>query len=395
MKIILLAAILTLAAGLTTMLEDASGHGVGSETFPPVDLNGRQVTLEVSSSQSDPETNDDQQISISLIDFDSKITLRDVKFLISSEHGGRSLFEREFDADNGFLVFNFVSEDTDEIILEEESNSNILGSLLGLENSMIHVRGPDLSSGGLYKFDVSVLAVDGYSNVLSEPLVFNAGISIAQTTSHTVNDEHFGSQTLDVITYYDKISDFQYNSELREISYTMPFEWTEISINQTSVVHVELSIPKSFGDLLVSGFTLNVNGVDLSEDVVNIDDFFTEHRTVHFVIYQKELFNILENGSNQNRGVGQATTLIPSWVRNNALWWSDDQIDDATFIQAVEYLIKNEIIQVPPTQQQDSGYEEIPSWVRNNAEWWGNGLIDDATFIQGLEFLIQKGIIRL
>jgi len=518
LKIILLAAILTLAAGLTTMLEDASGHGVGSETFPPVDLNGRQVTLEVSSSQSDPETNDDQQISISLIDFDSKITLRDVKFLISSEHGGRSLFEREFDADNGFLVFNFVSEDTDEIILEEESNSNILGSLLGLENSMIHVRGPDLSSGGLYKFDVSVLAVDGYSNVLSEPLVFNAGISIAQTTSHTVNDEHFGSQTLDVITYYDKISDFQYNSELREISYTMPFEWTEISINQTSVVHVELSIPKSFGDLLVSGFTLNVNGVDLSEDVVNIDDFFTEHRTVHFVIYQKELFNILENGSNQNRmdfkirpnmdlphlssvtengqfrilvswepehlqsnsnakinfdvtdtflknrpvltsydftifqgsrilhqqsgvstdskgkhnsaeffipegitgiihlnfynldgndlaqttipvvvdrGVGQATTLIPSWVRNNALWWSDDQIDDATFIQAVEYLIKNEIIQVPPTQQQDSGYEEIPSWVRNNAEWWGNGLIDDATFIQGLEFLIQKGIIRL
>jgi len=55
--------------------DNAFGHGVGSETFPPVNLDGRQVTVELSSSQSDPETSDDQQISISMIDFDSKITL--------------------------------------------------------------------------------------------------------------------------------------------------------------------------------------------------------------------------------------------------------------------------------------------------------------------------------
>ena len=47
----------------------AFGHGIGSETFPPVDFNGKQVTLELSSSKSDPETSDDQQISISMIDF--------------------------------------------------------------------------------------------------------------------------------------------------------------------------------------------------------------------------------------------------------------------------------------------------------------------------------------
>ena len=45
------------------------------------------VTLEVSSSKSDPNTNDDQQVSISFLDFDSKITLRDVTFLIKSERG--------------------------------------------------------------------------------------------------------------------------------------------------------------------------------------------------------------------------------------------------------------------------------------------------------------------
>jgi len=93
--------------------ENVYGHGIGSETFPPEDLNGKLVTLEVSSSKNNPETSDDQQISISLIDFNSKITLRDVTFLIKSESGSQFLFEKEFKADNGFIVFNFVSEETD------------------------------------------------------------------------------------------------------------------------------------------------------------------------------------------------------------------------------------------------------------------------------------------
>ena len=43
-----------------------------------------------------------------LLFFDSKITLRDVTFLVKSERGEQFLFEKEFKADNGFLVFNFV-----------------------------------------------------------------------------------------------------------------------------------------------------------------------------------------------------------------------------------------------------------------------------------------------
>ena len=72
----------------------AYGHGLGAETFPPVDLNGKLVTLEVSSSNNNPEENDAQQISISLIDFNSKVTLRDVTFLIKSERGDQFLFEK-------------------------------------------------------------------------------------------------------------------------------------------------------------------------------------------------------------------------------------------------------------------------------------------------------------
>ena len=60
---------LVFPALLALTFGNAYGHGVGSETFPPVELDDRLVTLEISSSKSDPNTNDDQQISVSLIDF--------------------------------------------------------------------------------------------------------------------------------------------------------------------------------------------------------------------------------------------------------------------------------------------------------------------------------------
>ncbi len=148
--------------------------------------------------------------------------------------------------------------------------------------------------------DISIITANGYSEKLETPLVFNAGISIAQTTTHDFIDPSFGKQNIQIVTYYDEISNFQYEPELKQISYSMPFEWTLSNINQTSVVHEEIIIPKEFGALLLSGFSMSVNGIELSDDVVNVDDFFTEGRVVHFIIYQKELLNIFENNSNQN-----------------------------------------------------------------------------------------------
>jgi hypothetical protein len=37
---------------------------------------------------------------------------------------------------------------------------------------------------------------------------------------------------------------------------------------------------------------------------------------------------------------------IPFWIKNNAGWWAEDAIDDETFVQAIQYLITNGIMQV-------------------------------------------------
>ena len=42
-----------------------------------------------------------------------------------------------------------------------------------------------------------------------------------------------------------------------------------------------------------------------------------------------------------------------------------------------------------------SSIEKVPSWIKNNAGWWANDDIDDDAFIQGIQFLIKEGILRL
>ena len=85
---------------------------------------------------------------------------------------------------------------------------------------------------------------------------------------------------------------------------------------------------------------------------------------------------------------------IPAWIKNNAGWWATDQIDDSSFLQGIQYLIKERIMVIPTTETStSSGSQEVPSWIKNNAGWWANGQIDDGSFVLGLQWLITNGII--
>jgi hypothetical protein len=89
-------------------------------------------------------------------------------------------------------------------------------------------------------------------------------------------------------------------------------------------------------------------------------------------------------------------TEIPGWIKNNAGWWANDQIDDNSFVQGIQFMIKNKILSIPTTTQgSGSGMKEIPSWIKSNAGWWASGQIDDNSFIQGIQYLIKEGIIRI
>jgi hypothetical protein len=131
---------------------------------------------------------------------------------------------------------------------------------------------------------------------------------------------------------------------------------------------------------------------------------------------------------------------IPVWIKNNAKWWSDGEIEDDTFVSGIQYLMKEKIVDIPDLPEQvsekarpnfvdetkdpqsyvdrynkedsykkwfDENYPDytieeavgvtapIPTWIKNTATWWSEGMITEEEFIKGIEFLVEKRILNV
>ena len=501
---------------LSMGITNALGHGLGSEIMPPVMLGSKFVTLEVSSSQiPDTET---REFSFNLFDLDTGITLKDVTYFVMVKKGNEQLFEGTYQRDDGILLMHFIPAESKQVSVEEQ-DTELFGSLFG-PNKIINAKSNVFDSGGLYTFKVIITTAESYSNIISPAIDYDVGVSIPDRTYHDIDDVNFGQQQLDVITYYDLINDdFNYDPTVKKVSYSMPFDWSKENIEQTSVMHQEVIVPKTFGDLMVKSLSATINDLPMINNIITIDDFSNEYRTIHLVLSQNELLQISEKLQNPNdkieiaimpaydnlplstvTGNGQyridlswepqniesdSKTLfmfdimdiflidklvsvsydlsivydgkkifeksdissdaktkqdkieflipdyvkgpitlqfenlgdnelanaflpvvvnrldneisIPVWIRNNAGWWATDKIDDSSFLQGIQYLIKEKIMLIPQTEKSPDAdaAQSVPAWVKNNAGWWAGGEIDDKTFVSGIQYLIKVGIIKV
>jgi len=88
--------------------------------------------------------------------------------------------------------------------------------------------------------------------------------------------------------------------------------------------------------------------------------------------------------------------IVPSWIKNNAGWWSQGAIDDKNFVEGIQYMLKEDIIDIPELPLAGRASDQpIPSWIKNNAGWWADGLISEDDFVGGIKWLVENGIIRV
>ena len=95
-------------------------------------------------------------------------------------------------------------------------------------------------------------------------------------------------------------------------------------------------------------------------------------------------------------------TQIPGWIKNVAGWWANGEIPENQFLDAIGYLINNNIISIPfmpcsekTESQTTSSDKKVPDWIKNNAKWWAEDLIEDTDFINGIEYLIKYQIMGI
>jgi len=98
---------------------------------------------------------------------------------------------------------------------------------------------------------------------------------------------------------------------------------------------------------------------------------------------------------------------IPEWIKNSAEWWSEGEINDDTFVKGIEFLIQEQIIDIPleanVSEVKDKNikiFEEekitqVPNWVKDTAGWWAEGLLSDKEFVNGIKYLVEQGIVQV
>ena len=106
---------------------------------------------------------------------------------------------------------------------------------------------------------------------------------------------------------------------------------------------------------------------------------------------------IQESKEEAKTGINDPTpAIIPSWIKNVAKFWIADMIDDEGFVQVIEWLVQNNIIEIPYAEPpEDEATISIPSWIKTSAGFWVDNKITDDEFSIGLEWLINNGIIRV
>ena len=100
--------------------------------------------------------------------------------------------------------------------------------------------------------------------------------------------------------------------------------------------------------------------------------------------------------------LAQEDAQIPGWIKNVAGWWSNGDISVNEFLDGITYLINNNIIlldYIPCStkieSQTISSAKLVPDWVKNNAKWWSDDLIEDADFVNGVEYLIKIQVMNI
>ena len=184
------------------------------------------------------------------------------------------------------------------------------------------------------------------------------------------------------------------NGNLETIYLDPDFVELIIMMDTASDGTVEITIPRSLldakFDTLDDMFFVLVDGFET--DYVEIDSAF-DSRTIIIPFFAGD--SIIDIIGTDSLNPFSEEPQIPSWIKNNAGWWAEGQIDDMAFVQGIQYLINNGIMNIPSTESGTSSGKDIPSWIKNNAGWWAEGQIDDMAFVQGIQYLINNGILEV
>ena len=263
------------------------GHGLGIDTISSISIQEKQFSVSIEMPMY--FENDQEKITITATDNETDGNVNNVTYLIGIFYNDEMILRNYFFTENGVLPIIVTPTNNGDITIKGEQDS-LLGAWSGTESNPVEITGPLFNSGGLYTFEIEVRTIDEPTNIIENSGVYEADLTIVESVSFPQKDQNNKDVEFSTKSYFDSISNFNYDSEDKEVTFEMPFDWNESKMSHVSVVHVETHFPKDFAEFLSPSYVGYVNGIKLFKSSVTVDDYtYDNDRTVHFVLLQDHL----------------------------------------------------------------------------------------------------------
>ncbi|MGH9951873.1 MAG: hypothetical protein ACRD5J_09625 [Nitrososphaeraceae archaeon] len=297
------------------LMQQAHGDGLTQENLPPASLGNREGSLFVKISPPiyTTTTGGDAYMQFRLFDAKTNETVQHVTYDISVSKGAnpgegeKPLVRDFFHAHNGLLTLKVEPANGSLTIFGDRDPFQ--AAYVADPGGTINIRGPVLQEGGLYRFDIQIFGVDNDRNIFvpDEAPKFETFLSVGDVFNFE-NLKYEGKPfNTTLISYYDKIDDFNFNSTTGQFAWSMPFYYDVQRLEKNPIfVHEEIKLPKAlFGSSI---FNATVNGQPISGRTLAIDPFTSPNAVIlHYLINKNDVIKIA-NEWQQEQGLNTTAT---------------------------------------------------------------------------------------
>ncbi|HZB79667.1 MAG TPA: hypothetical protein VE264_00145, partial [Nitrososphaera sp.] len=277
---------------VTFSYQNAFGDGLTSETFS-ASLGDRnaEMLVEVNPPILTDETRDEAYILFRLYDANTNETIPFTTFFISIEKGigedAETIMPSTlFHTESGLLRLRVQPAEGELQIFGTQEQ--FLNAWVADPGGTVNIQGPLFLEGGIYHLKVEIFGVDNIRNIFADENIprFDSWLSVGDVYTQTI-DYQGQPYELTLISYYDRVGNFNFDASKQQLAWSMPFDWNMSRIEDTNIfVHEEVRIPKSLpGVGNTTSFIATVNGNPISGRMITVDPYSSQQDlTLHYLI---------------------------------------------------------------------------------------------------------------
>jgi len=297
---------------LSYPLHNAFPDGLFEEKLPPASVGDREASLytKINPPILTSDSKENAFFELRLFDAKTDENIKFVSYFITVEKDDQLLMRDLFHSPTGPLKLK-INPTSSKSISVFGSTEPFLGGWTS-ETGDITINGPLLLEGGLYHFAIEIFGIDNPRNIFTPENAprFDSWLSVGDVYRNDIIDSGKKYNTT-LISYYDQIQNFKYDSQQSIMSWIMPFNWDLKRIQDNNIfVHEEIKIPKTLTKFSeANAFDAVVNGNPLVGRSIALDPFTEENNfIIHLLLNKADIIKIAETINNNTNN--NASTMI-------------------------------------------------------------------------------------